>query len=211
MTSQRCSDSFPTCHIPLHPVTSHDNGGRNRNAVIQVIVLWFFLCFSPEVAGWFHGWLWSLTGLLGNDPIRLFEHLPCRPRQREGWLRGTCLWDVLIVWCVSLKVHSTPSSRQSGCRIPNLAFLERHWCTSRTNTASKTSWSTAFNGCRITSQFHASEIEKSSPRQFLVRSCFEVGLFYHLLTVQMSHEHFGRLLWRPRTWRWMPRSFNRSV
>lgn len=24
---------------------------------------------------------------------------------------------------------------------------------------------------------------------------FTVGLFYHLLTVQMSHEHFGRLLW----------------
>lgn len=117
-------------------------------------------CFSPEVAGCFCRWLWSLTGLLGDDPICLFEHLPCGPRQREGWLRGTCLWDVLIVWCVSLKVHSTPSSRQSGCRIPNLAFLERHWCTSQTNTASKTSWSIAFNGCRITSQFHASEIEK---------------------------------------------------
>ena len=85
-------------------------------------------------------------------------------------------------WCVSLKVHSTHSSGQSGCSRPCsyesehgffpkkvglrhsnfLAFLEleRHWCTSQTNTASKTSWSIAFNGCRITSQFHASEIEK---------------------------------------------------
>ena len=87
-------------HIPLHRVTSHDNRGsisveqkRSHPSDCSLIPS----CFSPEVAGWFCRWLWSLTGLLGDDPICLFEHLPCRPRQRKGWLRGTCLWDVLMM------------------------------------------------------------------------------------------------------------------